>query len=356
MKGLILAAGKGTRLRPLTHTRPKPVIRVAGKPIIHYAINNLVEAGVSRVGIVVSPATLTDVRTACNGLEGSVGIGIDYILQEQPQGLAHAVSVARDWLGEDDFVLYLGDNLFERGIADFVRSFEETRPQAVVALARVGNPRQFGVAEVDGGEIKRLVEKPENPPSNLAVAGVYVFSSKIHEAIAGLQPSARGEYEITDAIQGLIDGGGRVLGLPISGWWKDTGRAEDLLDANRLLLSGLERLVAGEVADGSRLVGPVVVEEGARVVGSTVVGPALIAADSLIENAFVGPFTSVGPEAVVRDSEVEYSILADRAVVEGVQTRLQECVIGVGARVASRRGLPKAHRLILGDESQVEVG
>ena len=356
MKGLILAAGKGTRLRPLTHTRPKPVIRVAGRPIIHYAIKNLVDAGVSRVGIVVSPATLTDVRAACNGLEESIGVGIDYILQEQPQGLAHAVSVARDWLGEDDFVLYLGDNLFERGIIDFVDSFRKLQPQAVVALARVENPHQFGVAEVDGEEIRRLVEKPKTPPSNLAVAGVYVFSPRIHEAIAGLQPSARGEYEITDAIQGLIDGGDRVLGLPISGWWKDTGRAEDLLDANRLLLSGLERKVEGEVNGSTRLVGPVVVEEGARVIGSTVVGPALIASGSIVENAFVGPFTSVGPEAVVRDSEVEYSILADRAVVEGVQTRLQESVIGVGARVASRQGLPKAHRLVLGDESRVEIG
>ncbi|WP_457631097.1 glucose-1-phosphate thymidylyltransferase [Oceanithermus sp.] len=355
MKGLVLAAGKGTRLRPLTYTRPKPVIRVAGKPIIHYAIENLLEAGVDRVGIVVSPATMTDVSAACNGLGDSLGITIEYIVQQEPQGLAHAVAVARDWLAGDDFVLYLGDNLFGRGIRPFVTAFNESRPQGVVALARVADPRQFGVAEVEDGEIRRLVEKPEVPPSDLAVAGVYVFTPEIHEVIAGLEPSDRGEYEITDAIQGLIDRGGRVMGLPIEGWWKDTGRAEDLLDANRLLLGGIARRVDGEVSD-SRLVGRVVIEAGARVTGSTVIGPALIAAGSLVENAFVGPFTSVGPEAEVRNSEVEYSIIADRAVVDGVETRLQECVIGVGARVASRRGLPKAHRLVLGDESRVEIG
>jgi glucose-1-phosphate thymidylyltransferase len=321
MKGLILAAGRGTRLRPLTHTRPKPVIRVAGKPIIHYAIENLLEAGVDQVGIVVSPATMTDVSAACNGLGDSLGITIEYIVQQEPQGLAHAVAVARDWLAGDDFVLYLGDNLFGRGIGPFVTAFNESRPQGVVALARVADPRQFGVAEVEDGEIRRLVEKPEVPPSDLAVAGVYVFTPEIHEVIAGLEPSDRGEYEITDAIQGLIDRGGRVLGLPIEGWWKDTGRAEDLLDANRLLLGGIERRVDGEVSD-SRLVGQVVIEAGARVTGSTIIGPALIAAGSLVENAFVGPFTSVGPEAEVRNSEVEYSIIADRAVVDGVETRL----------------------------------
>ncbi|WP_457637185.1 glucose-1-phosphate thymidylyltransferase [Oceanithermus sp.] len=351
MKGLILAAGRGTRLRPLTHTRPKPVIRVAGKPIIHYAVENLRGAGVGSIGVVVSPATINDVVASCNGMGGE----IEYILQEKPQGLAHAVMAAREWLADDDFVLYLGDNLFEQGIGVFVEAFIESRPDVVVALARVKNPRQFGVAEVKDGEIKKLVEKPVNPPSNMAVAGVYVFSPKIHEVISDLQPSERGEYEITDAIQELIARGNRVLGIPVSGWWKDTGRAEDLLDANSLLLSGFEQRVEGEVSN-SRLVGPVVVEPGARVINSTLIGPVLIAAGSAVENAFVGPFTSIGPEAEVRGSEVEYSIIADRAVVEGVQTRLQECVIGVGARVASRSGLPKAHRLILGDESRVEIG
>jgi len=352
MKGLILAAGRGTRLRPLTHTRPKPVIRVAGRPIIHYALDNLKNVGVREIGIVVSPDTHTDVRAALNGVQD---VTVTYILQEQPQGLAHAVSVARDWLRNDPFVLYLGDNLFERGIEAFVRAFEESRPAAVVALARVSDPRQFGVAEVRSGRIARLVEKPKEPPSNLAVAGVYVFGPEIHRVIEGLSPSARGEYEITDAIQGLIDDGHEVHGLPIEGWWKDTGRAEDLLDANRLLLANIEPRAVGTV-ENSRLVGRVVVEPGAVVRDSTLMGPVLIARDSVVENAFVGPFTAVGPGATVRGSEVEYSIVADRAVIEGVSTRLQECVIGVGAQVTSRRGLPRAHRLVLGDESRVEIG
>lgn len=237
MKGLILAAGRGTRLRPLTHTRPKPVIRVAGRPIIHYALENLKGAGVHEIGVVVSPDTHDDVRAALNGM---TGVEVAYILQERPQGLAHAVSVAREWLEDDPFVLYLGDNLFERGIAPFVRAHAQGGPAAVVALARVEDPRQFGVAEVAGRRILRLVEKPERPPSDLAVAGVYVFDARIHGLIEGLEPSARGEYEITDAIQRLIDGGHEVQGLPIEGWWKDTGRAEDLLDANRLLLAGIE--------------------------------------------------------------------------------------------------------------------
>ncbi|ADR37609.1 glucose-1-phosphate thymidyltransferase [Oceanithermus profundus DSM 14977] len=352
MKGLILAAGRGTRLRPLTHTRPKPVIRVAGRPIIHYALENLKGAGVHEIGVVVSPDTHDDVRAALNGM---TGVEVAYILQERPQGLAHAVSVAREWLEDDPFVLYLGDNLFERGIAPFVRAHAQGGPAAVVALARVEDPRQFGVAEVAGRRILRLVEKPERPPSDLAVAGVYVFDARIHGLIEGLEPSARGEYEITDAIQRLIDGGHEVQGLPIEGWWKDTGRAEDLLDANRLLLAGIEPKNEGRVEE-SRLIGRVVIEEGATVLRSTVMGPALIAAGSRVEDAFVGPFTAVGPGAEVRGSEVEYSIVADRAVIENVPTRLQECVIGVGARVTSRQGLPRAHRLVLGDESRVEIG
>ena len=352
MKGLILAAGRGTRLRPLTHTRPKPVIRVAGRPIIHYALENLKGAGVREIGVVVSPDTHGDVQAALNGV---AGVEVSYVLQEEPQGLAHAVGVARAWLQDDPFVLYLGDNLFERGVAPFVETFRRGGPAAVVALARVEDPRQFGVAQVEGSRILRLIEKPAEPPSNLAVAGVYVFDARIHDLIEGLEPSARGEYEITDAIQRLIDDGHEVQGLPIEGWWKDTGRAEDLLDANRLLLAGIEPRNEGRVEE-SRLIGRVVIEKGATVRRSTVMGPALIAADSLVEDAFVGPFTAVGPGAEVRGSEVEYSIVADRAVIDGVPTRLQECVIGVGARVTSRAGLPRAHRLVLGDESRVEIG
>lgn len=347
MKGLILAAGRGTRLRPLTHTRPKPVIRVAGRPILHYAVDNLLEAGIEEIGVVVSPETEKDIREALSGYR------VRYVLQEEPQGLAHAVAVAQEFLGESPFVLYLGDNLFQKGIRRFLQAFQEG-VSAVIALARVENPRQFGVAVLEGERIVRLLEKPKEPPSDLAVAGVYVFTPEVFPVIQNLKPSARGEYEITDAIQGLIDQGKRVVGVEVEGWWKDTGRPADLLDANRLLLEELPSRLEGEV-EASQLTGRVVVERGARVVGSTVIGPAFIGEGAVVEGAYIGPFTSLGPGVRVVRSEVEYSILEDHAVLEDVALRLQESILGVGAQVKSRNGLPRAHRLILGDLSQVEL-
>ena len=347
MKGLILAAGRGTRLRPLTHTRPKPAIRVAGRPIIHYAVENLLEAGVREIGVVVSPETERDLKVALEGYP------VRYVLQEEPQGLAHAVDVARGFLGESPFVLYLGDNLFQKGIRRFLEAFKPG-VSAVIALVRVEDPRQFGVAVLEGNRVVRLLEKPKDPPSDLAVAGVYVFSPEVLEVVRGLKPSARGEYEITDAIQGLIDRGKTVVGVEVEGWWKDTGRHQDLLDANRLLLEELTPKVEGDVVE-SQLTGRVVVEKGAKVVRSTVIGPAHIGAGAVVEEAFVGPFTSVGPRARVVRSEVEYSLLEEEAVVEEVRLRLQECILGVRAAVKSRDGLPRAHRLILGDLSQVEL-
>jgi glucose-1-phosphate thymidylyltransferase len=347
MKGLILAAGRGTRLRPLTHTRPKPVIRVAGRPIIHYAVENLLEAGVGEIGVVVSPETEKDLRLALEGYP------VGFILQEEPQGLAHAVAVARDFLGDSPFAFHPGGEFFQKGVGPYLEAFKEG-VSAVLALVRVQDPRQFGVAVMEKDRIVRLVEKPKEPPSDLAVAGVYVFSPEVWEVIPGLKPSARGEYEITDAIQGLIDQGRRVVGVEVIGWWKDTGRPEDLLDANRLLLEELAPRVEGEVVE-STLTGRVVVEKGARVVKSTVIGPAFIGEGAVVEGAYVGPFTSLGPGVRVGVSEVEYSILEDHAVLENVPLRLQESILGVGTRVGSRNGLPRAHRLVLGDLSQVEL-
>ncbi|RDI95220.1 glucose-1-phosphate thymidylyltransferase [Meiothermus sp. QL-1] len=353
MKGLILAAGRGTRLRPLTHTRPKPVIRLAGKPIIRYAVENLLQAGIREIGVVVSPDTQEDIRQA---LRNCLPADITYIVQEQALGIAHAVGVAREWLEGSPFVLYLGDNLFQKGVQPFVEAF---RPGvgAVIALVRVPDPRQFGVAVLEQGRITKLLEKPKDPPSDLAVAGVYVFSPSILEIIANLKPSARGEYEITDAIQALMDQGHTVLGQEIAGWWKDTGRPDDLLDANRLLLVEQKSptpVVEGQVED-SKITGRVVVEKGATVRNSTVLGPVHIASGALIEGAYIGPFTSIGPNARVRQAEVEFSILEEGAVVEDVPLRLHECILGVGARVTRRSGLPKAHKLVLGDLSSLEL-
>jgi len=349
MKGLILAAGHGTRLRPLTYTRPKPVIRVAGRPIIAYAAENLLQVGIEEIGVVVSPKTRDEIAAA---LEGTPGARFSYLVQEDPQGLAHAVRVARGWLGEEPFLMYLGDNLFENGVGTLVEAFRRERPSAAIALVRVEDPRQFGVAVVKGGRIVRLVEKPEDPPSNLAVAGVYAFTPAIHAVIERLKPSARGEYEITDAIQGLVDAGEKVLGVPVVGWWKDTGRPDDLLEANRLLLQKLEPRTEGRV-EASRLEGPVVVEPGAQVRNARVLGPALIAEGAVVEDAFVGPYTAVGPGAVVRDAEVEHSILEAKSRLEGV--RIHGSLIGVGAEVKKLDGRPRTPRLILGDLSRVEV-
>lgn len=353
MKGLILAAGRGTRLRPLTHTRPKMVIRVAGKPIIHYAIEDLRGAGISEIGVVVSPDTQEDIQAALNNF---AGVSLHYIVQETPKGIAHAVGVARSWLGESPFVLYLGDNLFQSGVESFVGAYRQGI-SAVIALVRAPDPRQFGVVVMEEGHIKRLIEKPKEPPSNLIVAGVYVFGPEIHKHIANVKLSARGEYEITDAIQHLLDSGATVLGQEVAGWWKDTGRPDDLLDANRLLLveQSPSPVVLGQ-AENSQITGRVVVEEGAVVKDSTILGPAFIARGAIVEEAYIGPFTSVGPGATVRRAEVEYSILEDAATVEEVPLRLHGCILGVGVRVTSRSGLPKAHRLVVGDLSSVELG
>ena len=354
MKGLILAAGRGTRLRPLTFTRPKPVIRLAGKPIIAYAVENLREVGITEIGVVVSPDTQEDIQQA---LKDFPGVSISYIVQEVALGIAHAVGTAKDWLAGSPFVLYLGDNLFQDGIEKFTNAFKPG-VGAVIALVKVPDPRQFGVAVLEHGRIVKLLEKPKKPPSDLAVAGVYVFGPEIMGIIENLKPSARGEYEITDSIQNLMDAGHTVMGEEIKGWWKDTGRPGDLLDANRLLLVEQKSptpVIEGNVID-SQITGRVIVEKGAVVKNSSILGPAHIAANAMVEGAYIGPFTSVGPNATVRQAEVEFSILEDGAIVEDVPLRLHECIIGVGARVTKRDGLPKAHKLILGDLSSLELG
>lgn len=319
---------------------------MAGRPIIHYAVENLLEAGVREIGVVVSPETERDLKVALEGYP------VRYVLQEEPQGLAHAVDVARGFLGESPFVLYLGDNLFQKGIRRFLEAFKPG-VSAVIALVRVEDPRQFGVAVLEGNRVVRLLESPRIPLGPGGGRGLRLLP-EVLEVVRGLKPSARGEYEITDAIQGLIDRGKTVVGVEVEGWWKDTGRHQDLLDANRLLLEELTPKVEGDVVE-SQLTGRVVVEKGAKVVRSTVIGPAHIGAGAVVEEAFVGPFTSVGPRARVVRSEVEYSLLEEEAVVEEVRLRLQECILGVRAEVKSRDGLPRAHRLILGDLSQVEL-
>jgi glucose-1-phosphate thymidylyltransferase len=352
MKGIILAAGLGTRLRPLTSLRPKPIIGVANKPIIVHAIDNLVAAGVTDIGIVVSHDTVDYLKDTLSSYQGAT---FSYLMQDPPLGLAHAVKVARDFLADDPFVMYLGDNLFEHGIQAFVDAFNKGNVNAVLALVRVADPRSFGVAVVKDGRITNLVEKPQNPPSDLAVAGVYVFDKHIHKIIETLKPSARGEYEITDAIQGLIDNNLTIAPVETEGWWKDTGKPQELLDANRLMLAKItESRIEGTLED-TEIIGNVVVSAGASLKNSKVVGPVIIGVDAIIEDAYIGPYTSVGDNVTIRDAEVEYSVIEKQSHISSVQHRIQSSLIGVQVEVRGRSERPSALQLILGDKSSAII-
>ena len=347
MKGLILAAGLGTRLRPLTSLRPKPLVSVANKALIFYAIDDLVNAGIIDIGIVVSPLTKPYLKEALGEYDKA---SFSYIVQNPPEGIAHAVKTARDFLEDSPFVLYLSDNLFEYGVKDFVERYNADNTNAVLALVRVEDPRALGVAVVEDGQITMLVEKPEVPPSNLAIAGVYVLDKSIHDVIETLPRGAKNEYQITDAIQALIDKGGMVAPQEVSGWWKDTGKPADILDANRLMLLKVQAENKGMV-ENSNIVGDVSIGKGTVVKNSTIVGPAMIASDVYIDNAYIGPFSSIGKGAVINDAEVEYTVMEEKSKLLGIKTRIQASLIGVDVEVSSRDIRPKTHQLILGDKS-----
>ena len=353
MKALILSGGTGTRLRPITHTSAKQLIPVANKPILFYGIEAMVAAGITEIGIITGE-TGPEVRAAVG--DGSrFGATVTFIPQEAPLGLAHAVLTARPFLGEDRFVMYLGDNLIRDGISEFVEEFRRTEPDAEILLAKVPEPQRFGVAELEDGRVVRLVEKPAVPRSDLALVGVYLFSSKVFGAIERIAPSARGELEITDAIQRMIDDGARVVPHVISGWWKDTGRLEDMLEANRIILDTLEPRVEGTLGDDVRLEGKVVVQAGAELRNCLVRGPAIIGSRTLIEQAYVGPFTSVYHDCRIRRSEVEHSIILEDSVIEDVAGKIESSLIGKGCTVRSSEERPRAYRLMLGDQSRVEL-
>ncbi|MGC5010637.1 glucose-1-phosphate thymidylyltransferase [Streptosporangium sp. DT93] len=353
MKALVLAGGSGTRLRPITHTSAKQLVPVANKPVLFYGLEAIAEAGIHDVGIVVGE-THAEIEAAVG--DGSrFGLRVTYLRQEAPLGLAHAVLIARDYLGEDDFVMYLGDNFIVGGISDLVSSFEQDRPTARIMLTRVADPAQFGVAELDrNGRVVGLEEKPEVPKSDLALVGVFLFTAAAHEAVVELKPSWRGELEITDALQWLIDEGHRVEATVISGYWKDTGNVTDMLEANRLVLESVESRLDGEVDAASDLIGRVVVEEGASVTRSRIVGPVIVGAGTRVSNSYVGPFTSIGANCAIIDSEVEYSIILPKASISGAR-RIEASLIGHYAEVTPAPDTPKAHRLVLGDHSKVQI-
>ncbi len=350
MKGLILSGGRGTRLRPITYTSAKQLLPVANKPILFYGLEAMAASGITDIGIVVGD-TAQEIRDAVG--DGSrFGVAVTYIQQEAPLGLAHAVLVSEPFLGTDPFCMYLGDNLIRERLAPLVARFREEKPNSQILLASVPNPSQFGVAELHDGQVVRLIEKPKMPPSNLALVGVYMFDSTIFKAVKAIKPSARGELEITDAIQWLIDHDHLVRPHVIEGWWKDTGRLEDILEANRIILDTLMSRNDGHVQD-SEILGKVVVDAGARITRSTVRGPAIIGRDAVVENAYVGPFTSVGDRVVLRASEVEHSILLEGASVSDVGGRIESSLIGRNARIYRTSSKPRSFNFMLGDRSEV---
>jgi glucose-1-phosphate thymidylyltransferase len=353
LKGLVLSGGRGTRLRPLTHTAAKQLVPVGNRPILFHVLDNLKNAGVEEVGIIISPETGNAVREAV-GDGKSWGMRVEYILQCDPLGLAHAVKVAQPYLGSDAFVMYLGDNLIGSGIRDYRERFERSGAQASILLKAVENPSSFGIAEVDDQQrVVRLVEKPKEPKSNLALVGIYFFQPVIHEAISRIVPSARGELEITDAIQGLLDAGGEVLSERVEAWWLDTGKKDDLLTANTVVLDEwVTRRIEGEIDSRSQVAGRVQLGIGSRVVNSTIRGPVVIGENVTVENSFVGPFTSIGSNCRIVSSVLEHCVLLENARIEHVD-RLEDSLIGKNSAVIKDLNARQAYRLMIGDDSEV---
>jgi glucose-1-phosphate thymidylyltransferase len=353
VKALVLAGGSGTRLRPITHTSAKQLVPVANKPVLFYGLEAIRDVGITEVGIVVGD-TAPAIQSAV-GDGAAFGLRVTYIRQPAPLGLAHAVLVAREFLGDDDFVMYLGDNFIVGGIAELVEEFRASRPDAHIMLTAVEDPRQFGVAELDStGQVIGLEEKPERPRSDLALVGVYLFTPAVHEAVAALTPSRRGELEITEAIEALMATGHKVTSTIISGYWKDTGNVADMLEVNRMVLESVEPAADGEVDPDSELIGRVVIGAGARVTGSRIVGPVIIGAGTEVTRSYIGPFTSVAPGCIIADSEIEYSIVLAGASIRGVR-RIEASLIGHDVDVTPAPPVRQAHRLVLGDHSKVQI-
>lgn len=353
MKALVLAGGAGNRLRPITHTSAKQLLPVGNKPVLFYGLEAIRDADITEVGIVVG-ATAPAIQAAVGGGE-AFGLDVSYLRQESPLGLADAVLVSQDFLGDDDFVMYLGDIFMLGGIRQLVEDFQSHRPAAQLLVASVPDPRAFGVPELDAdGRVVGIEEKPRQPKSDRAVTGVYLFAPAVHDAVAQLTPSSRGEYEISDAVQWLIDKGQAVRSTPFAGRWKDTGSAADLLDANRMLLERLEPQQRGVVDAASELIGPVQIDDNAQISGSRIVGPAVIGAGARVTDSYVGPFTSVAPTCVIANSEVEYSIVLRGASIHGVR-RIAASLIGHDVEVTPASRVSRTHRLLLGDHSKVQI-
>lgn len=353
MKALIASGGRGTRLRPITHTQNKHLIPIANKPILYYAIEAAVDAGIKEIGIVHN----ADSREVPDYVgDGSKwGVKISYVPQEVPGGLAQVIQLAERFVGKESFVFYLGDNMVVGGLKRFVEDFHRQQCNCLLTLAKVKDPERFGVPEIQGGKIVGVEEKPEAPKSQYAVAGIYVYDSHIFEAVKSLKPSSRGELEISDAHQYLIDKGYKVGYTEITGWWKDTGKPVDLLEANRLVLDNATAHNDGEVDQLSDVAGKVVIESGAKVINSKVRGPAIIGKGAVIENSYIGPFTSIGDRTHVKDSEVEYSIILRDCRIVSVGIRIEGSILGNDVEIVEANGKPRVHRFMIGDQSRIEI-
>lgn len=373
MKALVLAGGRGTRLRPITHTRAKQLVPVANKPVLFYGLEAIQAAGIREVGIIVSdPREMLqpDLRTgemvtvlvnsqaeirAAVGDGSAFGLRVTYIEQEAPLGLAHAVKLSEGFMAGESFVMYLGDNLIKDGITPFVRAFEAEKPDAQILLAKVERPWEFGVAELEGERVVRLEEKPKEPKSDLALVGVYLFTSSIFDAVRAIQPSKRGELEITDAIQHLITSGRQVRSHVIRGWWKDTGRVEDLLEANRIVLADLRTDIRGQVDAATVIEGAVHIGAGTVVERSHLRGPLVIGANAKLADAYVGPFSAISDGVELSKCEIEHSIVLDGSRLLDIPNRIESSLIGRDVVVTASGARPRAHRLMLGDSSRVEL-
>lgn len=352
MKGLILSGGKGTRLRPLTYTGAKQLVPVANKPVLFYVIEDLVEAGITDLGIVVGD-TGDHIREAVG--DGSrFGAKVTYIQQDAPLGIAHGIKISRDFLGDDRFVLFLGDNFIRDGIVPFVETFQDNLLNSQILLYKVPNPEALGVAVLDEkGNVVRLVEKPKEFVSDLAVIGIYMFDRHVWEAVNAIRPSKRGELEITDTIQYLVDKGLNVKAVQLTGWWIDTGKMSDILEANRLVLDTFETRILGEVDASSEVYNKVVIEKGARIVNSIIRGPAIIGKCTEIVNSYVGPFTSVDHHCLIQDAEIEHSVVLDNSRIVDIDQRIEDSLIGRNVEITRSPLKPRAYKLMLGDHSKV---
>ncbi len=353
MKALITSGGRGTRLRPLTHTQNKHLIPIANKPILHYAIEYCVDAGIKEIGIVYSADSMAVPEAIGDGSQW--GVRITYIPQEAPLGLAHVVKIAEDFIGDEPFVFYLGDNMVVGGLKRFIEAFEQSGSNCHLTLARVQDPERFGVPEIKNDRIVSIEEKPKKPKSHFAVSGIYLYDHTIFEAVNHIKPSARGELEISDAHQYLLDKGYKITYSEITGWWKDTGKPYDLLEANRLILDNMTPHIQGEIDHGSLVTGKVQIGEGSRVVNSTVRGPVIIGKNTVIENSYIGPFTSIYDDCRIQNSEVEFSIILKECKIIDVDIRVEHSLLGNDVEIIKAGGRPATHRFLIGDQSRVEL-